>query len=60
MCEKMGIVVDVYISPKLSSFDKRYGFIRFALKVDVKSIAKKVWELWIGSFKLFAYSHMHA
>ncbi|KAL4588534.1 hypothetical protein LXL04_001425 [Taraxacum kok-saghyz] len=53
-CAKIGIVVDVFISPKLSKTGRRYGFVRFIRIKDKKEVEKKLCEIWIGSYHLFA------
>ncbi|GJX41629.1 RNA-directed DNA polymerase, eukaryota, partial [Tanacetum coccineum] len=56
LCEKHGIVVDVYLSKNLFKLSKRYVFVRF-IKVDgVHSLIDNLRNIWIGSYKMFASS----
>ncbi|GJY51080.1 RNA-directed DNA polymerase, eukaryota [Tanacetum coccineum] len=56
LCEKHGIVVDVYLSKNLSKLGKRYVFVRF-IKVDgVHSLIDNLRNIWIGSYKMFTSS----
>ncbi|KAL4564872.1 hypothetical protein LXL04_028947 [Taraxacum kok-saghyz] len=53
-CAKIGSVVDVFISPKLSKMGRRFGFVRFIRVTVKKEVEKKLYEIWIESYHLFA------
>ncbi|KAK9072008.1 hypothetical protein SSX86_008440 [Deinandra increscens subsp. villosa] len=53
-CSAAGKVVDVFISEKLSSVGKKFGFVRFVKGVDISNVIYKIRNLWFGSFRLFA------
>ncbi|KAK9062833.1 hypothetical protein SSX86_020023 [Deinandra increscens subsp. villosa] len=53
-CSAAGKVVDVFISEKLSSVGKKFGFVRFVKGVDISNVIYKIRNMWIGSFRLFA------
>ncbi|KAK9077848.1 hypothetical protein SSX86_006186 [Deinandra increscens subsp. villosa] len=53
-CSSVALVVDVFISNRLSAKGKRFAFVRFSKEVDVVAVIPKIRDLWIGSYRLFA------
>ena len=44
--------MDVFISRKLNSRNRRYGFLRFQGVEDAYALEKKLDVIWIGTWKL--------
>ncbi|PWA67411.1 hypothetical protein CTI12_AA318580 [Artemisia annua] len=51
---KHGVVVDVFISNRLSKAGKRFGFLKFIRVKDLDKLVNLLKEEWIGNFHLFA------
>ncbi|CAI9297199.1 unnamed protein product [Lactuca saligna] len=47
-------MADVYIAKKLSKLGKRFAFVRFIKVSDEKLLERKIREIWLGSYHLFA------
>ncbi|CAI9276768.1 unnamed protein product [Lactuca saligna] len=56
MCDRIGKVVDVFTSNKISQLGKRFGFIRFVDVSDSELMIRNLREIWFGYYKLFASS----
>ncbi|PWA66939.1 hypothetical protein CTI12_AA322370 [Artemisia annua] len=54
VCEPYGRIVDAYIASKPSKRGKRFGFVRFMGIVNAEEFAKRLANIWIESFHLFA------
>lgn len=54
MCEKHGVVVDVYITRKLSKVGRRFLFVRFIHVEAAHALDRKLCEVWIGNYHIFA------
>ena len=50
--QRWGRVLDVFISRKLNSRNRRYGFVRFQGVEDAYALEKKLDAIWIGTWKL--------
>ncbi|CAH1448081.1 unnamed protein product [Lactuca virosa] len=53
-CAKVGTMADVYIAKKLSKLGKRFAFVRFIKVSDDKLLERKIREIWLGLYHLFA------
>ena len=53
-CLEFGIVVDVYISPRLSKLRKKFAFVRFIRIGDVNRMVVGMSTKWYGSYHLYA------
>ncbi|KAL4559868.1 hypothetical protein LXL04_032014 [Taraxacum kok-saghyz] len=53
-CQEFGIVVDVYLSGKLSKVGKKFAFVRFLRVQNVNSLVEQLSGTWYGSYHLFA------
>ncbi|CAH1453113.1 unnamed protein product [Lactuca virosa] len=54
-CNKVGLVVDVYVARKLSKLGKQFTLVRFIkVKYDLL-LERKLREIWMGSYHLFSY-----
>lgn len=49
---KWGIVIDVFIAPRIDRFGKKYGFVRFINVQNPKALEVKLDSLWLGTYKL--------
>ncbi|CAH1421341.1 unnamed protein product [Lactuca virosa] len=54
VCAKIGTVADVYMARKLSKLGKRFAFVRFIRASDDQLLERRLWEIWMGSYHLFA------
>ncbi|CAI9276863.1 unnamed protein product [Lactuca saligna] len=54
VCGRLGQIINVFISRKLSRMGKRFGFIRFVGVISEDNMIKKLCDVWFGSHKLFA------
>ncbi|CAI9292934.1 unnamed protein product [Lactuca saligna] len=54
MCNRLGKVVDVFISNKKSQLGKRFGFVRFMDVTDTDRMIRELCNIWFGYHKLFA------
>ncbi|PWA93439.1 hypothetical protein CTI12_AA070330 [Artemisia annua] len=54
LCNRHGVVTDVYIARKLSKFGQRFGFVRFIKIKDLKTLIEDLNKIWIGNHHLFA------
>ncbi|KAK7342082.1 hypothetical protein VNO80_25025 [Phaseolus coccineus] len=50
--QRWGRVLDVFISSKLNSRNRRFRFVRFQRVEDVYELEKKLVAIWIGTWKL--------
>ncbi|CAI9293387.1 unnamed protein product [Lactuca saligna] len=53
--DKVGKVNDVYTARKLSKLGKRFAFVRFLKVKDAMLPERKLRDIWIGSYHLFAF-----
>ncbi|GKD89121.1 RNA-directed DNA polymerase, eukaryota, partial [Tanacetum coccineum] len=54
LCDKHGMVADVYIARKLSKIGRRFAFVRFLKVKNTGSLIEGLNKIWIGSYHLFA------
>nr|GEY64785.1 RNA-directed DNA polymerase, eukaryota, reverse transcriptase zinc-binding domain protein [Tanacetum cinerariifolium] len=54
LCDRHGVVTDVYIAHKLSKIGQRFGFVRFIKIKDLKTLIEDLNKIWIGNYHLFA------
>ncbi|GKC13564.1 RNA-directed DNA polymerase, eukaryota [Tanacetum coccineum] len=54
LCDRQGVVADVYIARKLSKSGRRFGFVRFIKNPDQANLLEDLNKIWIGSHHLFA------
>ncbi|GJZ22653.1 RNA-directed DNA polymerase, eukaryota [Tanacetum coccineum] len=54
LCDRHGVVTDVYIARKLSKIGQRFGFVRFIKIKDLKTLIEDLNKIWIGNYHLFA------
>ncbi|GKC62052.1 RNA-directed DNA polymerase, eukaryota [Tanacetum coccineum] len=54
LCDRQGVVTDVYIARKLSKSGRRFGFVRFIKNPDQANLLEDLNKIWIGSHHLFA------
>ncbi|GKC08021.1 RNA-directed DNA polymerase, eukaryota [Tanacetum coccineum] len=54
LCDRHGVVADVYIARKLSKSGRRFGFVRFIKNPDQVTLLEDLNKIWIGSYHLFA------
>ncbi|GKB32952.1 ALP1-like protein [Tanacetum coccineum] len=54
LCDRQGVVADVYIARKLSKSGRRFGFVRFIKNPDQANLLEDLNKIWIGSYHLFA------
>ncbi|GJY81908.1 RNA-directed DNA polymerase, eukaryota [Tanacetum coccineum] len=54
LCNRHGIVADVYIARKLSKSGHRFAFVRFFKIPDSKLLLEDLNKIWIGSYHMFA------
>lgn len=52
--QQYGTIVDLCIAKKRSKSNNRFGFVRFIRIRDPSAFARKLNEIWIGSFKIRA------
>ena len=53
ICDKYGVVSDVYMACKLSNLGKKFSFVGFIKVVDQRALESKLHEIWIGKIHLF-------
>lgn len=53
ICDKYGVVSDVYMACKFSKLGKKFSFVGFIKVVDQRALESKLREIWIGKFHLF-------
>ncbi|GJR77217.1 nucleotide-binding alpha-beta plait domain-containing protein, partial [Tanacetum coccineum] len=54
ICNKWGVVIDVYIAAKRSKSGHRFGFVRFINVNDINQLVSNLRTAWMGGFHLFA------
>ncbi|GJU23680.1 RNA-directed DNA polymerase, eukaryota [Tanacetum coccineum] len=54
LCDRQGVVADVYIARKLSKSGRRFGFVHFIKNPDQANLLEDLNKIWIGSHHLFA------
>ncbi|GJT44339.1 nucleotide-binding alpha-beta plait domain-containing protein [Tanacetum coccineum] len=54
ICNKWGVVIDVYIAAKRSKSGHRFGFVRFINVNDINQLVSNLRTVWMGGFHLFA------
>ncbi|GJT63732.1 nucleotide-binding alpha-beta plait domain-containing protein [Tanacetum coccineum] len=54
ICNKWGVVIDVYIAAKRSKSGHRFGFVRFINVNDINQLVSNLRTTWMGGFHLFA------
>lgn len=54
VCAKIGTVADVYMARKLSKLGKRVAFVRFIKVSNDHLLERRLREIWMGSYHLFA------
>nr|GEU61220.1 RNA-directed DNA polymerase, eukaryota [Tanacetum cinerariifolium] len=54
LCEKQGMMADVYIARKLSKIGRRFAFVRFLKIQKFESLIESLKKVWIDSYHLFA------
>ncbi|GJY66343.1 RNA-directed DNA polymerase, eukaryota [Tanacetum coccineum] len=54
ICNKWGVVIDVYIAAKRSKSDHRFGFVRFINVNDINQLVSNLRTAWMSGFHLFA------
>ncbi|GJV59414.1 RNA-directed DNA polymerase, eukaryota [Tanacetum coccineum] len=54
LCDRHGIVADVYIASKLSKIGQRFGFVWFICVSDLTKLIEDLKKVWIGNHHLFA------
>ncbi|GJY00073.1 RNA-directed DNA polymerase, eukaryota [Tanacetum coccineum] len=54
LCDRQGVVADVYIARKLSKSGRRFGFVRFIKNPDQANLLEDLNKIWIGSHHMFA------
>ncbi|GJR86661.1 nucleotide-binding alpha-beta plait domain-containing protein [Tanacetum coccineum] len=54
ICNKWGVVIDVYVAAKRSKSDHRFGFVRFINVNDINQLVSNLRTAWMGGFHLFA------
>ncbi|GJX12122.1 RNA-directed DNA polymerase, eukaryota [Tanacetum coccineum] len=53
ICNKWGVVIDVYIAAKRSKSGHRFGFVRFINVNDINQLVSNLRTTWMGGFHLF-------
>ena len=53
-CLEFGVVVDVYISARLSKLGKKFAFVRFIRIGNVNRLVEEMSSKWYGSYHLYA------
>ncbi|GJS88299.1 nucleotide-binding alpha-beta plait domain-containing protein [Tanacetum coccineum] len=54
ICNKWGVVIDVYIAAKRSKSGHRFGFVRFINVNDINQLVSNLRTAWMSGFHLFA------
>ncbi|GJT86217.1 nucleotide-binding alpha-beta plait domain-containing protein [Tanacetum coccineum] len=54
ICNKWGVVIDVYIAAKRSKSGHRFGFVRFINVNDINQLVSNLRTAWMGDFHLSA------
>ncbi|GJQ99757.1 RNA-directed DNA polymerase, eukaryota [Tanacetum coccineum] len=54
ICNKWGVVINVYIAAKRSKSGHRFGFVRFINVNDINQLVSNLRTAWMGGFHLFA------
>nr|GEZ20996.1 reverse transcriptase domain-containing protein [Tanacetum cinerariifolium] len=54
ICNKWGVVIDVYIAAKRSKSAHRFGFVRFINVNDINQLVSNLRTAWMCGFHLFA------
>ncbi|GJR86344.1 zinc finger CCCH domain-containing protein 19 [Tanacetum coccineum] len=49
LCDRQGVVADVYIARKLSKSGRRFGFVRFIKNPDQANLLEDLNKIWIGA-----------
>ncbi|KAL4576083.1 hypothetical protein LXL04_012171 [Taraxacum kok-saghyz] len=53
-CQEFGVVVDVYMSPRLTKNGKRFAFVRFIRVSNVERLVSIMASKWYGNYHLYA------
>ncbi|GKD96583.1 RNA-directed DNA polymerase, eukaryota, partial [Tanacetum coccineum] len=54
ICNKWGVVIDVYIAAKRSNSGHRFGFVRFINVNDINQLVSNLRTAWMRGFHLFS------
>ena len=53
-CKEFGVVVDVYLSPRVAKNGNRFAFVRFLRVQDVNKLVSSMSSKWYGSYHMYA------